>query len=96
MRLILIDPKQVELAFFSRVPHLMSPVVTDMKKALTVLEWLVCISDVEMPMTSLTGVAGSTLNSISVWPMRSVTRTATGVVASSSHGAGALGTTKTG
>ena len=39
--MILIDPKQVELAFFSRVPHLMSPVVTDMKKALTVLEWLV-------------------------------------------------------
>ncbi|MEN8151180.1 MAG: DNA translocase FtsK 4TM domain-containing protein [Planctomycetota bacterium] len=41
VRMILIDPKQVELAFFSKVPHLMSPVVTDMKKAITVLEWLV-------------------------------------------------------
>jgi DNA segregation ATPase FtsK/SpoIIIE, S-DNA-T family len=41
VRLILIDPKQVELAFFSKVPHLMSPVVTNMKKALGVLEWLV-------------------------------------------------------
>ena len=41
VRLILIDPKQVELAFFAKVPHLMSPVVTDMKKAIGVLEWLV-------------------------------------------------------
>ena len=41
VRLILIDPKQVELAFFAKVPHLMSPVVTEMKKALGVLEWLV-------------------------------------------------------
>ncbi|MHC4860947.1 MAG: DNA translocase FtsK, partial [Planctomycetota bacterium] len=41
VRLILIDPKQVELAFFSKVPHLMSPVITDAKKALSVLEWLV-------------------------------------------------------
>jgi S-DNA-T family DNA segregation ATPase FtsK/SpoIIIE len=41
VRLILIDPKQVELAFFSKVPHLMSPVITDAKKAMTVLEWIV-------------------------------------------------------
>ena len=41
VRMILIDPKQVELAFFSKVPHLMSPVVTEMKKAVSVLEWLV-------------------------------------------------------
>ena len=41
VRLILIDPKQVELAFFANVPHLLSPVVTDMKRASSVLEWLV-------------------------------------------------------
>jgi len=41
VRMILIDPKQVELAFFSKVPHLMSPVVTEMKRAISVLEWLV-------------------------------------------------------
>jgi S-DNA-T family DNA segregation ATPase FtsK/SpoIIIE len=41
VRLILIDPKQVELAFFDRVPHLMSPVVRKMEKALKILEWLV-------------------------------------------------------
>jgi len=41
VRMILIDPKQVELTFFSRVPHLMTPVVHEMKKAVSVLEWLV-------------------------------------------------------
>ncbi len=41
VRLILIDPKQVELAFFANVPHLLSPVVTDMKRASSVLEWAV-------------------------------------------------------
>lgn len=41
VRMILIDPKQVELAFFQKVPHLLAPVVTDMKKAVAVLEWLV-------------------------------------------------------
>lgn len=39
VRLILIDPKQVELAFFAEIPHLLSPVVTDMKRASAVLEW---------------------------------------------------------
>jgi S-DNA-T family DNA segregation ATPase FtsK/SpoIIIE len=41
VRFILVDPKQVELSFFSRIPHLLSPVVTDMKRALSVLEWAV-------------------------------------------------------
>ena len=41
VRLILIDPKQVELAFFADVPHLLSPVVTNMKRASSVLEWAV-------------------------------------------------------
>ncbi len=39
VRLILVDPKQVELAFFADIPHLLSPVVTDMKRAAQVLEW---------------------------------------------------------
>ncbi|MGE0713432.1 MAG: DNA translocase FtsK 4TM domain-containing protein [Planctomycetota bacterium] len=41
VRLILIDPKQVELAPFSQVPHLMHPVVTDMRQAGAVLAWAV-------------------------------------------------------
>lgn len=39
VRLILIDPKMVELSQFKRIPHLMHPVITDMKKAESVLAW---------------------------------------------------------
>jgi S-DNA-T family DNA segregation ATPase FtsK/SpoIIIE len=39
VRLILVDPKQVELSFFADIPHLLAPVVTDMKRASQVLEW---------------------------------------------------------
>ena len=41
MKLILIDPKQVELTAFADIPHLWAPVVTDGKKAGLVLDWLV-------------------------------------------------------
>jgi len=41
MKLILIDPKQVELTAFTDIPHLWAPVVTDGKKAGMVLDWLV-------------------------------------------------------
>ncbi len=41
VKLILIDPKQVELSFFAKIPHLLAPVVTDMKRAASVLEWAV-------------------------------------------------------
>jgi S-DNA-T family DNA segregation ATPase FtsK/SpoIIIE len=39
VKLILIDPKMVELSQFKRIPHLMHPVVTDMKKAESLLSW---------------------------------------------------------
>jgi S-DNA-T family DNA segregation ATPase FtsK/SpoIIIE len=39
VKLILIDPKFVELTQFRRVPHLMHPVITDMKKAESILAW---------------------------------------------------------
>jgi S-DNA-T family DNA segregation ATPase FtsK/SpoIIIE len=39
VKLILIDPKMVELSQFKRIPHLMHPVVTDMKKAESILGW---------------------------------------------------------
>jgi S-DNA-T family DNA segregation ATPase FtsK/SpoIIIE len=41
VRLILIDPKSVELECYSRMPHLMCPIITDMKKAEAVLAWAV-------------------------------------------------------
>jgi DNA segregation ATPase FtsK/SpoIIIE, S-DNA-T family len=39
VKLLLIDPKMVELSQFKRIPHLMHPVVTDMKKAESILSW---------------------------------------------------------
>lgn len=41
VKLILIDPKMVELSNYNGVPHLMTPVVTDAKKAASVLRWAV-------------------------------------------------------
>ncbi|MBK9324700.1 MAG: DNA translocase FtsK 4TM domain-containing protein [Bdellovibrionaceae bacterium] len=41
LRLILVDPKQVDLAAFSSVPHLIMPPVTDPKKAVSALRWAV-------------------------------------------------------
>ncbi len=40
VRLLLIDPKRVELVDFRSVPHLVSPVVVDREKALATLKWL--------------------------------------------------------
>jgi S-DNA-T family DNA segregation ATPase FtsK/SpoIIIE len=39
VKMILIDPKMVELSQFKKIPHLMNPVVTDMKKAESILAW---------------------------------------------------------
>jgi S-DNA-T family DNA segregation ATPase FtsK/SpoIIIE len=39
VKLLLIDPKKVELNGYARIPHLMHPVVTDMKKAEALLSW---------------------------------------------------------
>ena len=41
VRMLLIDPKMVELSSYMRLPHLMHPVVTDMKKAEAILAWAV-------------------------------------------------------
>jgi DNA segregation ATPase FtsK/SpoIIIE-like protein len=41
MQLMLIDPKMVELSIFNDIPHLITPVVTDPKKAATSLTWLI-------------------------------------------------------
>ena len=40
IRLLLIDPKRVELVVFNNVPHLVSPVITDREKAVATLKWL--------------------------------------------------------
>lgn len=45
LRLILIDPKMLELAVYDGIPHLLAPVVTDMKDAASALRW--CVVEME-------------------------------------------------
>ncbi|MED6315795.1 DNA translocase FtsK [Psychrobacter pacificensis] len=45
LRLILIDPKQLELANYNDIPHLLTPVVTDMTEAASSLSW--CVAEME-------------------------------------------------
>ncbi|WP_458763958.1 FtsK/SpoIIIE family DNA translocase [Cupriavidus basilensis] len=45
VRLIMIDPKMLELSVYEGIPHLLSPVVTDMKQAAHALNW--CVGEME-------------------------------------------------
>ncbi|MCP4265728.1 MAG: DNA translocase FtsK [Candidatus Brocadiaceae bacterium] len=56
LKLILIDPKMVEFSAFKDVPHLIAPVVTDMKKAAGILEWAVGKMDERYTLLARAGV----------------------------------------
>jgi S-DNA-T family DNA segregation ATPase FtsK/SpoIIIE len=45
VRMIMIDPKMLELAVYEGIPHLLTPVVTDMKDAANALRW--CVAEME-------------------------------------------------
>ncbi|MEJ0021702.1 MAG: DNA translocase FtsK 4TM domain-containing protein [Candidatus Doudnabacteria bacterium] len=45
VKLIIIDPKRVELALYNGLPHLMTPVITDHQKAVNALKWAVAEMD---------------------------------------------------
>jgi len=45
VRLILVDPKMLELSVYQDIPHLLAPVVTDMKQAANALMW--CVAEME-------------------------------------------------
>ena len=45
VRMILIDPKMLELSVYDDIPHLLAPVVTDMKEAANALRW--CVAEME-------------------------------------------------
>lgn len=45
VRLILVDPKMLELNIYDGIPHLLTPVVTDMKEAANALRW--CVGEME-------------------------------------------------
>lgn len=45
VRLIMVDPKMLELSIYDGIPHLLTPVVTDMKEAASALRW--CVAEME-------------------------------------------------
>lgn len=60
VKLVLVDPKRVELSQFARVPHLITPVVTDVKKAANALSW--AVSEMERRYEVLEGTGARTLD----------------------------------
>ncbi len=61
VRLIMIDPKMLELSIYEGIPHLLAPVVTDMKEAANALRW--CVAEMDrryqlMAATKVRNIAG--------------------------------------
>lgn len=56
VRLIMIDPKMLELSIYEGIPHLLTPVVTDMKEAANALRWCVAEMERRYKLMSLVGV----------------------------------------
>ncbi|MDX9963083.1 DNA translocase FtsK [Desulfobacter postgatei] len=56
VKLIMIDPKRIELSVYNDIPHLITPVVTDMKKATNALFWAVREMDRRYELLELSGL----------------------------------------
>ena len=56
LKLVLVDPKMVEMSMFKNIPHLMCPVVTEMSKAAAILEWAVTKMDERYELLAEAGV----------------------------------------
>lgn len=61
VKMILIDPKIVELKFYNDIPHLLTPVITDPKKAFQALQW--CLFEMERRYSLLDNMAVRDLRS---------------------------------
>lgn len=60
VRLIMIDPKMLELSVYEGIPHLLTPVVTDMKEAANALRWCVAEMERRYPLMAAMGVRNIT------------------------------------
>ncbi|HKQ46452.1 MAG TPA: DNA translocase FtsK 4TM domain-containing protein [Phycisphaerae bacterium] len=56
VKLILVDPKMVELSVFKEIPHLMCPIVTDMQRAEMILQWATTKMDERYELLAEAGV----------------------------------------
>jgi len=56
VKLILVDPKMVELSVFKEIPHLMCPIVTDMQRAELILQWATTKMDERYELLAEAGV----------------------------------------
>jgi DNA segregation ATPase FtsK/SpoIIIE, S-DNA-T family len=56
VRMIMIDPKMLELSVYEDIPHLLTPVVTDMKEAANALRWCVAEMERRYPLMAALGV----------------------------------------
>ena len=60
LRLIMIDPKMLELSIYDGIPHLLTPVITDMKDAANALRWCVAEMDKRYRLMAALGVRNIT------------------------------------
>ncbi len=67
LKLVLVDPKMVELSQFKNIPHLMCPVVTDMGKAAAILEWAVTKMDERYELLAEAGCRDITAYNALTW-----------------------------
>lgn len=56
VRMIMVDPKMLELSVYEDIPHLLTPVVTDMKEAANALRWCVAEMERRYPLMAALGV----------------------------------------
>lgn len=56
VRMIMVDPKMLELSVYEDIPHLLAPVVTDMKEAANALRWCVAEMERRYPLMAALGV----------------------------------------
>ena len=60
VRLVMVDPKMLELSVYADIPHLLAPVVTDMKEAANALRWCVAEMERRYRLMSVAGVRNLT------------------------------------